>query len=144
MQKTYLAKKKDIKRLWYLLDARDKVLGRLAVSAARILRGKHKPCFTPHIDCGDNVLIVNAAAVKVTGRKLTQKVYRRFSGYPGGLRQVYLGGMLKERPAQAIRLAVKRMLPQGPLGRNMLKKLRVYAQDKHPHTHVKMISMEIK
>lgn len=144
MQKTYLAKKTDIKRSWYLLDAKNKILGRLAVQAAKILRGKHKPYYTPHIDCGDNVLIVNAAQIRVTGRKLTQKVYRRFSGYPGGLRQVYLGQMLKTKPAEVIRLAVMRMLPQGPLGRDMLKKLRVYPQEKHPHTHIKPIALESK
>jgi large subunit ribosomal protein L13 len=144
MQKTYLAKKTDIKRAWYILDARDKILGRLAVQAAKILRGKHKPQFTPSVDCGDNVLIVNAANVRVTGRKLTQKVYRRFSGYPGGLREVYLGEMLKKNPTEVITLAVRRMLPGGPLGRDMLKKLKVYAQDKHPHTNAKPISWEMK
>ncbi|TAN59687.1 50S ribosomal protein L13 [bacterium] len=144
MQKTYLAKKTDIKRAWYILDARDKILGRLAVQAAKILRGKHKPQFTPSVDCGDNVLIVNAASVRVTGRKLTQKVYRRFSGYPGGLREVYLGEMLKKNPAEVITLAVRRMLPGGPLGRDMLKKLKVYAQDKHPHSNAKPISWEMK
>lgn len=144
MQKTYLAKKTDIRRAWYILDARDKILGRLAVQAAKILRGKHKPQFTPSVDCGDNVLIVNAANVRVTGRKLTQKVYRRFSGYPGGLREVYLGEMLKKNPTEVIMLAVRRMLPGGPLGRDMLKKLKVYAQDKHPHSNAKPISLEMK
>lgn len=127
-----------------MLDAKDKILGRLAVQAAKILRGKHKPQFTPSVDCGDNVLIVNAAGVRVTGRKATQKVYRRFSGYPGGLREVYLGDMLKKNPTEVIMLAVKRMLPSGPLGRDMLKKLKVYAQDKHPHTNAKPIAWEMK
>ena len=144
MQKTYLAKKSDIKRAWYIIDAQDKILGRLAVQAARILRGKHRPQWTPNIDCGDNVVVINAAKVRVTGRKLTQKVYRRFSGYPGGLREVYLGDMLKKKPTEVIRLAVRRMLAQGPLGRDMFKKLRVYAQDKHPHAQVKPIAWEIK
>ncbi len=144
MQKTYLAKKTDIKRAWYLLDAENKVLGRLAVQAAKILRGKHKPQYTPHIDCGDNVLIINAAKVRVTGRKLTQKVYRRFSGYPGGYREVPLGKMLKAKPVNVMQLAVSRMLPGGPLGRDMLKKLKVYPQDKHPHTHIKPIIWESK
>lgn len=144
MQKTYLAKKSDIKRLWYILDAKDKVLGRLAVEAAKILRGKHKPIFTPHIDCGDGVIVVNAGKVKVTGRKLTQKVYRRFSGYPGGLREVYLGEMLKKKPTQVIQLAVRRMLPGGPLGRDLLKKLKVYAQDRHSHISCKPIVWEVK
>lgn len=144
MQKTYLAKKTDIKRAWYMFDAKDKILGRLAVQAAKILRGKHKPQYTPSVDCGDNVLIINAASVRVTGRKATQKVYRRFSGYPGGLREVYLGEMLKKNPTEVILLAVKRMLPAGPLGRDMLKKLKVYAQDKHPHTNAKPLSWEMK
>ena len=139
MQKTYLAKKGDLKRSWYIADARDKILGRLAVEAARVLRGKHKPQWTPNIDCGDNVIIVNAAKIKVTGRKLSQKVYRRYSGYPAGLREVYLEDMLKKAPTQVIKLAVGRMLPGGPLGRDLLKKLKIYAQDKHPHTSIKPI-----
>jgi large subunit ribosomal protein L13 len=144
MQKTYLAKKTDVKRAWYLLDADNKVLGRLAEQAARILRGKHKPQYTPHIDCGDNVLIINAAKVRVTGRKLTQKVYRRFSGYPGGYREISFGQMLKAKPVKVIQLAVRRMLPGGPLGRDMLKKLRIYPQDKHPHIQVRPIVLETK
>lgn len=144
MQKTYLAKKGDIKRAWYILDAQNRILGKLAVEAARILRGKHKPQWTPNIDCGDNVIVINAAKVKVTGRKLTQKVYRRYSGYPAGLREVYLEDMLKKSPAQVIKLAVKRMLPGGPLGRDLLKKLKVYGQDKHPHTSAKPIVLEVK
>lgn len=142
MQKTYLAKKADIKRAWYMLDAQDKILGRLAVHAARILRGKHKPQFTPHVDCGDGVIIVNAAKIKVTGRKLTQKVYLRYSGYPAGLREVRLADMLKKRPTEVMRLAVMRMLPPGPLGRDMLKKLKVYAEEKHPHISTKPIVFE--
>lgn len=144
MQKTYLAKKGDIKRAWYIIDAQNKILGRLAVQAAKILRGKHKAQFTPNIDCGDNVIIINAAKIMVTGRKLTQKVYRRFSGYPGGLREVYLGDMLKKKPAEVIRLAIKRMLPGGPLGRDLLKKLKVYGQDSHPHIAAKPIVLEVK
>jgi large subunit ribosomal protein L13 len=139
MQKTYLAKKSEIKRAWYLFDAKDKILGRLAVEAAKILRGKHKPSFTPNIDCGDNVIVINAAKVKVSGRKMTQKVYRRYSGYPGGLREVELGEMLKNKPTEVIRLAVSRMLPSGPLGRDLLKKLKIYSLDKHPHTSGKLV-----
>lgn len=141
MQKTYLAKKGDLRRSWYIADAKDKILGRLAVDAARVLRGKHKPQWTPNIDCGDNVIIVNAAKIKVTGRKLSQKVYRRYSGYPAGLREVYLEDMLKKAPTQVIKLAVQRMLPGGPLGRDLLKKLKIYAQDKHPYASIKPIAL---
>ncbi|TRZ49776.1 50S ribosomal protein L13 [bacterium] len=134
MNKTYMAKKEDIKRQWYLIDAKDRILGRLATKVAVLLRGKHKPIFTPHVDTGDGVIVINASKVKVTGRKLKQKVYRRYSGYPGGLREVTLENMLAKKPTMVIRLAVKRMLPGGPLGRDTIKKLKVYADDKHPHT----------
>lgn len=133
MRKTYVAKKEDIKRKWYIIDAKDKVLGRLASRAAVVLRGKHKPMFTPHIDTGDCVIVLNAAKIKVTGRKLKQKVYRRYSGYPGGLREVTLDKMLAKSPETVIKLAVKRMLPGGPLGRDMFKKLKVYSDNKHAH-----------
>lgn len=144
MQKTYLAKKTDIKRAWYLIDARNKILGKLAVQAAKILRGKHKAQFTPNVDCGDNVIVINAAKIRVTGRKLSQKVYRRFSGYPAGLREVYLDKMLKKAPTEVVRLAVQRMLPSGPLGRDLLKKLKVYSEDKHSHAQVKPVVLEVK
>jgi len=133
MKKTYVAQKEDIKRQWYLVDAKDKVLGRLAAKIAVILRGKHKSIFTPHLDTGDGVIVINASKIKVTGRKLKQKVYRRYSGYPGGLREVTLENMLAKKPATVISLAVRRMLPGGPLGRDILKKLKVYADDRHPH-----------
>jgi len=133
MKKTYMAKKEDISRKWYIIDAKDKVLGRLATKAAVLLRGKHKPVFTPFLDTGDNVVVINAGKIKVTGRKMQQKVYRRYSGYPGGLREVTLDKMLVRKPQTVIRLAVQRMLPSGPLGRDMIKKLRIYADDKHPH-----------
>jgi len=142
MQKTYVAKKEDIKRQWYLVDARDKILGRLAVKVAVILRGKHKAIFTPHVDTGDGVIVINAAKVRVTGRKLKQKIYRRFSGYPGGLKEVPLATMLKNRPVTVVRLAIERMLPSGPLGSDILKKLKVYADDKHPHKSQNPISLE--
>lgn len=144
MQKTYLAKKTDIKRAWYIIDAQNKILGRLAVEAAKILRGKHKVEFTPNIDCGDFVIIINAAKVKVTGRKLEQKVYRRYSGYPGGLKEIYLDKFLNKNPVEVIRLAVTRMLPSGPLGRDLIKKLKIYGSDKHPHTTAKPIVLEVK
>jgi large subunit ribosomal protein L13 len=121
MNKTYIAKKADIKRQWYIVDAKDKILGRLAAKVAVILRGKHKPIFTPHLDTGDGVVVINASRVRVSGRKLKQKVYRRYSGYPGGLKEIPLETMLNKRPATVIQLAVQRMLPQGPLGRDMIK-----------------------
>jgi len=143
MGKTYVAKKEDIKRQWFLVDAKDKILGRMATKIAVVLRGKHKVIFTPHVDTGDGVIVINAAKVKVTGRKLKQKVYRRYSGYPGGLREVTLETMLKNRPATVVRLAIIRMLPQGPLGRDIIKKLKVYADDKHKHQGQNPIPLEI-
>ena len=143
MGKTYVAKKEDIKRQWFLVDAKDKILGRMATKIAVLLRGKHKVIFTPHVDTGDGVIVINAAKVRVTGRKLKQKVYRRYSGYPGGLREVTLETMLKNRPATVVRLAIIRMLPQGPLGRDIIKKLRVYADDKHKQKGQNPIPLEI-
>ena len=143
MNRTYVAKKEDIKRQWYLVDAKDKILGRLAVKVAVLLRGKHKPIFTPHLDTGDGVIVINAAKIRVTGRKLKQKVYRRYSGYPGGLREVTLENMLKKRPTTVVKLAVQRMLPQGPLGRDIIKKLKVYADDKHQHQAQNPTNLEV-
>lgn len=143
MNKTYTVKKEDIKRKWYIADAKGKILGRLAAKVATILRGKHKPIFTPYLDTGDGVIVINAAQIRVTGRKLKQKVYRRYSGYPGGLKEIPLESMLKNRPATVIRLAVQRMLPQGPLGRDMIKKLKVYVDDKHPHKGQLPVSLEV-
>ncbi|MDO8662262.1 MAG: 50S ribosomal protein L13 [Candidatus Omnitrophota bacterium] len=131
MKKTYSAKKEDVKRVWYLVDAKDKILGRMAAKVASILRGKHKPIFTPHVDTGDAVIIINASQVRLTGRKAKQKVYRRYSGYPGGLREVSFEKMFKNKPTTVIKLAVRRMLPGGALGHDMLKKLKIYADDKH-------------
>jgi large subunit ribosomal protein L13 len=141
--RTYVARKKDIKRQWYLVDAKDKILGRLASRVAVVLRGKHKAIFTPHIDTGDGVVVINASKIKTTGRKMTQKLYRRHSGYPGGFKEVPLETMLRRRPVMVIRLAVKGMLPSGPLGRDMLKKLKVYPEDKHPHKAEKFIPLEV-
>lgn len=143
MNKTYVTKKVDIKRQWFLVDAKDKVLGRLAVKVASILRGKHKPIFSPSLDTGDGVIVINASKIKVTGRKLKQKVYRRYSGYPGGLREVSLETMLAKKPATVIQLAVRRMLPGGPLGRDMIKKLRVYADDKHTQKSQNPVLLEV-
>jgi len=131
MTKTHVTKKADIKRQWYIVDAKGKILGRMATKVASVLRGKHKPIFTPSLDTGDCVVVINAAQVKVTGRKPTQKVYRRYSGYPGGLREVTYANMLKNSPTTVIKLAVRRMLPGGPLGRDIIKKLRVCPDDKH-------------
>ncbi len=142
MKKTYTAKQEDIKMKWYIADAKGQVLGRLATRIAAILRGKHKPIFTPHLDTGDGVIVINAAQIKVTGRKLKQKVYRRYSGYPGGQREVKLEVLLAKKPATVIRLAVERMLPGGPLGSDLIKKLRVYADDKHELTGIKPIVLE--
>ena len=143
MNKTYVTKKEDIHKIWYLVDATDKILGRLAAKIAVVLRGKHKAIFSPYLDTGDGVIVINAAKIKVTGRKLKQKVYRRFSGYPGGLKEVPLGQMLKKKPETVIMLAVKRMLPGGPLGRDILQKLKVYADDKHPHKPQKPTLLEV-
>ncbi|MFA5357090.1 MAG: 50S ribosomal protein L13 [Candidatus Omnitrophota bacterium] len=143
MNKTYTPKKEEIKRKWYIVDAKDKILGRLAAKVAVILRGKHKAIFTPHLDTGDGVIVINAAKIKVTGRKLKQKVYRRYSGYQGGLREVPLERMLKNKPEMVIMLAVKRMLPISPLGRDIIKKLKVYPDDKHPHKSQNPVILEV-
>ncbi|MCK9572555.1 MAG: 50S ribosomal protein L13 [Candidatus Omnitrophica bacterium] len=143
MKKTYSAKKEEVIRKWFLVDAQGKVLGRLAAKVASILRGKHKPIFTPHMDTGDCVVVINASKIKVTGRKLKQKVYRRYSGYPGGLREVVLEVMLAKKPETVIKLAVERMLPGGPLGRDMIKKLKVYAGAEHELTGLKPVILEV-
>jgi len=144
MNKTYIPAKSELKRQWYLVDAKDKILGRVAAKVATLLRGKHKPIFTPHLDTGDGVIVVNASKVRVTGRKLKQKVYQRYSGYPDGQKEVSLARMLAGSPTTVIKLAVKRMLPQGALGSDTIKKLRVYADDQHPHKDVKPVTLEIK
>ena len=132
--KTYTAKPQDIRREWHLVDATDKTLGRLATEVARRLRGKHKPTFTPHMDTGDHIVVVNAEKVKVTGAKLSDKYYHRHTGYIGNLKSVSLGKLLETHPERAIQYAVKGMMPRNPLGRAMLKKLHVYAGPEHPHT----------
>ena len=143
MKKTYVAKKEDIKRQWFIVDAKDKVLGRVATKVAAILIGKHKPIFTPHVDTGDGVIVINASKVKITGRKLKQKVYRRYSGYPGGLREVTLETMLARKPETVMKLAVRRMVPQSKLGVVMFRKLKVYAQEQHTHQAQKPVVLEI-
>ena len=131
--KTYNAKKEDMTREWFVVDAQGLVLGRLATKIAHRLRGKDKPIFTPYIDTGDFVIVVNADKVVLTGKKLTDKIYYSYSGYPGGLRETPAGKMLKEKPANVLRMAVKGMLPKNSLGRAMLKKLKIYAGGTHPH-----------
>jgi large subunit ribosomal protein L13 len=134
----------EVVRQWFITDARDKVLGRLASHVATILRGKHKPTFTPHVDGGDFVVVVNAKQVRLTGRKLDQKEYIRHSGYPGGLRTDTARYLLEKHPDRVLRAAVKGMLPKGPLGRRMLSKLKVYPGSEHPHSAQKPTALEIK
>ena len=129
--KTFMASPATIDRKWYVVDAEGKTLGRLASEVAKVLRGKNKPIFTPHIDTGDYVIVVNAEKIKVTGKKLDQKVYYRHSGYVGGIKETTLKEMLNKHPERVIEFAVKGMLPKGPLGRSMIKKLHVYAGPEH-------------
>ena len=131
--KTYTPKQDDIQREWFVIDAKDQTLGRLATQVAVLLRGKHKPIYAPHLDVGDFVIIINADKIRVTGDKLDQKVYYRHSGYPGGIKSRTLREQLNRYPDRVIRTAVRGMLPKNSLGRAMIKKLKVYAGDKHPH-----------
>jgi large subunit ribosomal protein L13 len=131
--RTFTEKKEEIEREWYLVDAEGQTLGRLASRIAPILKGKHKPTYTPHLDCGDFVVIVNAEKVRVTGRKLDQKFYYHHSGYPGGLKSISLRDQLERFPERVLEAAVRGMLPKNKLGRRMVKKLKVYAGDSHPH-----------
>ena len=131
--KSYMAKPNEIERKWYIIDAEDKVLGRLATEVATILRGKHKPIYTPHVDTGDFVIIINADKVKLTGKKLEQKQYRYHTGYPGGLKSISYNRMIKEKSEKVIQLAVKGMLPKNRLGRQMIKKMKVYSGSEHNH-----------
>jgi large subunit ribosomal protein L13 len=132
--RTYVATQKDIKRKWYIVDAKDKVLGRLAVRIADVLRGKDKAIYTPHVDTGDHVIVINADKVKFTGNKLKNKTYDRYSGYPGGRKVESLETLLKRKPTEVLVHAVKGMVPDNSLGRDMLKKLKVYAGCEHPHS----------
>ena len=131
--KTFSPTPKDIKHDWYVVDAQDQVLGRLASQIAHRLRGKHKPEFAPHVDNGDFIIVINCEKIKVTGTKMTNKLYRRHSGWVGGLRTTALGDMLREKPERLIMMAVRGMLPKNKLGHAMLKKLTVYAGPEHPH-----------
>ncbi len=131
--KTVMLKSNDIKKKWYLIDAKGKVLGRLATQIATILMGKHKPDYTPHIDCGDNIIIINAEEVIITGKKKTDKLYWHYTGYPGGMRQYNFSTLLEKRPEEIIKRAVKRMLPNNNLRAKRMKHLRIFAGDKHNH-----------
>ena len=131
--KSFVAKPADIERKWYVIDADGQTLGRLATQVAMILRGKHKPTFTPHVDCGDNVIVINAGKVVLTGKKLEQKKYYRYSGYVGGLKETTARDMLEKKPETMVYEAVKGMMPKNTLGREMLTKLRVYKDAEHTH-----------
>ena len=131
--KTASAKPLEVEREWYVIDAENQVVGRLASQVAAILRGKHKPSFTPHVDCGDYVIVVNADKARFTGKKETKKLYYRYSGYPGGLKTRTAKEMRQRRPIYIMEHAIKGMLPKGSLGRRMFKKLKVYASPTHPH-----------
>ena len=131
--KTFMASPSTIYRKWYVVDAENKTLGRLAAEVAKVLRGKNKPIFTPHMDTGDNVIVINASKIKVTGKKLDQKIYYHHSEYVGGMKETTLREKMAKKPEQVIELAVKGMLPKGPLGRQMFKKLHVYAGSEHAH-----------
>ena len=142
--KSFMASPATIERKWYVIDAEGQTLGRLSSEIAKILRGKNKPTFTPFIDTGDNVIVVNAEKIKVTGKKMDQKIYYKHSDYPGGMRETTLKEMLEKKPTDVITLAVKGMLPKGPLGRTMIEKLHVYAGAEHPHAAQKPEALEIK
>jgi len=142
--KTFTAKAETIKRDWYLVDAQNKVLGRLASQLALRLRGKHKPEFTPHVDTGDYIVVVNADKLRVTGNKATDKLYHRHTTYPGGLRTTNFAKMQAKHPRRVLEIAVKGMLPKGPLGYAMLKKLKIYAGTAHPHGAQQPKPLDIK
>ena len=142
--KTYMANPDKIERKWYVVDAEGQTLGRLAAEVAKVLRGKNKPEFTPHIDTGDNVIVINAEKIKVTGKKMDQKIYYSHSDYVGGMKETTLREMLEKKPEKVIELAVKGMLPKGPLGRSMITKLHVYAGPDHEQAAQKPEVLEIK
>ena len=141
--KTYVAKPAEVERSWYIVDAEGQTLGRLASQVAAVLRGKHKPTFTPHVDCGDYVVVINAEKIHVTGQRMTQKKYYRHSGYPGGLSEISLADQLERFPTRPVEAAVKGMLPKNKLGRKMFKKLKVYAGPEHPHAAQQPVPMEL-
>lgn len=140
---SFMQTKETVDRKWYVIDAKDQPLGRVAAKAAHMLRGKHKPTYTPHIDCGDYIIIINAKETKLTGNKLDKKMYYNHSMYPGGLRERTAKEMKEKYPVEMMERAVKGMLPKGRLGRQMYKKLFVYADVKHPHTAQKPVEMKL-
>ncbi|MCR4442672.1 MAG: 50S ribosomal protein L13 [Peptococcaceae bacterium] len=142
--RTFMAKAQEIKRKWYIIDAADKTLGRLASEAASILRGKHKPTFTPHVDSGDHVIIINAEKVRLTGKKLYKKEYVRHTGHPGGLKRTSYSVLLKTRPELVLEKAIRGMLPHNRLGDALYKKLKVYRGPQHPHQAQKPETWELK
>lgn len=141
--KTYVTKPADVERKWYVVDAEGQTLGRLASQIAAVLRGKHKPTFSPSVDAGDFVIVINAEKIAVTGRRMEQKRYYRHSQYPGGLREMTLQEQLERHPTRVVRLAVRGMLPKNTLGRNMLKKMKVYAGPEHPHEAQQPVPLEL-
>lgn len=141
--KTFMANPEKVERKWFVVDADGKTLGRLSSELAKILRGKNKPVYTPHEDTGDYVIVVNAEKVKVTGKKMSQKIYYHHSDYVGGMKETDLKTMLAKKPERVIELAVKGMLPKGPLGRKMIKKMFVYAGPEHPHQAQKPEALEV-
>ncbi len=144
MEKTFVTKEQDVQREWFVVDAAGQTLGRLSTRVAQILRGKHKPMYSPSIDAGDYVVVVNAERIHVTGRKLDQKIYYRHSRYPGGLKEITLRNQLQKHPTRVIEHAVRGMLPKNRLGRRMIKKLKVYAGPDHPHEAQLPQSLELK
>jgi large subunit ribosomal protein L13 len=142
--KTYMANAQNVKRKWYVIDATDKTLGRMASQVASILRGKNKPTYTPHVDTGDFVIIINAEKVHLTGNKLEQKLYRYHTGYPGGLKEIPYKKMIENKPELIIEEAVRRMIPSGNLGRQMIKKLKVFRGPVHNHEAQKPEVLELK
>ena len=142
--KTYMAKGETVERSWYVVDAENMVLGRLSSQVAAILRGKHKPTYTPHVDTGDHVIIVNAAKVRLTGRKLDQKKYYHHTGYPGGLKETTYRRLLETKPEFAIYESIRRMMPKGPLGRQLLKTVRIYAGPTHNNAAQKPEPLTLK
>ena len=144
MKNSYMQKKEEVVRDWYVINAEGKSLGRVAAKAAQILRGKNKPTFTPHIDCGDNVIIINASKIVLTGNKLNKKIYYNHSRYTGGLRERTAKVMVEEYPVEMMERAIKGMLPKGRLGRQMFKKLFVYADSEHPHKAQQPVEYEMK
>jgi large subunit ribosomal protein L13 len=141
--KTYVTKPAEVERSWYVIDAEGQTLGRLATQIASLLRGKHKPIYSPSVDCGDYVIVVNAEKIRVTGRRLDQKKYYRHSGYPGGLKEISLRRQLEIYPTRVIEAAVRGMLPKNKLGRKMFKKLKAYAGPEHPHEAQQPVVMEL-